>query len=411
MKQRPQQLMTRLARNGHTVFFCNPSWAEPRIEEVEPRLFVVRQFERWLREDWPAYRSQQAQQEQVTVWCSFPKLASTLQQFDPDYIVYDCVDEFAQWAPYEAEMVRTADAIICTSERLFVNKKRSSQGKKLALIRNAYDKDMMLHIDSLLPAGEEHGGAGLERLPIKELAQHTDSLQPAEEVYDGAVLERKPIQEMKPHIDSLLPAGEVNNGAVFGRPPIERAAPSLQYAAPIMPLEREGSGSAALKRAVYIGAWAPWVDDMLLRRLADAIPDVEVLVIGPEFGKPFPRHVPNKRLRFLGLKPHAELAHYIRQADVLLLPFRIMPVTLSTNPVKLYEYLAAGKPVVSTALPEARLLQPEVDVAATHGAFIELVRHRLQHPGDASARIALALKHTWEHRAAQAEALLKELTR
>ncbi|MFH5183810.1 glycosyltransferase [Paenibacillus sp. TAB 01] len=357
MKQRPQQLMTCLARNGHTVFFCNPSWSEPRIEEVEPRLFVVRQFERWLREDWPAYRSQQAQQEQVTVWCSFPKLASTLQQFDPDYIVYDCVDEFAQWAPYEAEMVRTADAIICTSERLFANKKRSSPGKKLALIRNAYDKDMMLHIDS------------------------------------------------------LQPAGEVNNDAVFGRPPIERGALSLQDAVPIMPLEREGSSSAALKRAVYIGAWAPWVDDMLLRRLADAIPDVEVLVIGPEFGKPFPRHVPNKRLRFLGLKPHAELAHYIRQADVLLLPFRIMPVTLSTNPVKLYEYLAAGKPVVSTALPEARLLQPEVDVAATHGAFIELVRHRLQHPGDASARTALALKHTWEHRAAQAEALLKELTR
>ncbi|OXM85634.1 glycosyltransferase [Paenibacillus rigui] len=334
MKQRPQQLMTRLARNGHTVFFCNPTRADRPIERIEPNLYVVHQYEQWLAGPWPEYRRNAGSHTKVVVWCSFPKLAASLQACKPDFIVYDCVDEFAQWQLYEPMMLRLADAVVCASERLFYRMKRSCPDQKIHLIRNAYDTDMGLHVEAAVK--NKYGLPGMAPLPPD------------------------------------LP----ENG---------------------------------LKRIGYIGAWAPWVDDALLRKLADAIPEAELIIIGPSFGKPYPRHVNNGRLRFLGLKYHGELPSYLEHLSVLLLPFRIEPITLSTNPVKLYEYLATGKPVVSTALPEAMQLVPEVDVALTHQAFITKVLHRLRDPGSRSSRRALALQHTWEHRASQVEIVLEQL--
>ena len=54
----------------------------------------------------------------------------------------------------------------------------------------------------------------------------------------------------------------------------------------------------------------------------------------------------------VGTKPYETLPSYLANIDVCLIPFKINQITLASNPIKMYEYLAAGKPVVSTALPE-----------------------------------------------------------
>ena len=60
------------------------------------------------------------------------------------------------------------------------------------------------------------------------------------------------------------------------------------------------------------------------------------------------------RVHFLGAKPYAELPRYARFYDVAILPFAVNEITESVSPVKIFEYMAAGKPVVTTGLPECR---------------------------------------------------------
>ncbi|WP_028561729.1 hypothetical protein [Paenibacillus pinihumi] len=88
------------------------------------------------------------------------------------------------------------------------------------------------------------------------------------------------------------------------------------------------------------------------------------------------------KMLFLSHKPHHELSGYIRKLSVLLIPFLPTPASLATNPVKAYEYLASGKPVVSTALPGCMLMQPHVDVCRSGAQFIDTVLLRLRDPGD-----------------------------
>jgi teichuronic acid biosynthesis glycosyltransferase TuaH len=326
MKQRPQQLMKQLARDGNTVFYCNHTQTDRPVELVELGLYVVHQHDRWLQQEWSNFRKRV--NVPVIVWCTFPRLASILPRYEADKIVYDCVDDFAEWAADEAEMAACSDAIVCTAERLEQRLKRQYPGKPIALIRNAYDPDMGLHLNS-----ERHS----------ELAEYRPS--------------------------------DLPEGRIVG----------------------------------YVGAWAPWVDQLLLEKLAQKIRnEASIVVIGPEFGRKY-SFGRDQAIHFLGMKPHSELAAYVRHMSVCLIPFRITPVTLATNPVKAYEYLAAGKPVVSTLLPECELMQPHVDMAPATLPFIDTVCLRLRDPGSSEDRMAYALEHTWEQRCRQIEALLAGL--
>ena len=61
-------------------------------------------------------------------------------------------------------------------------------------------------------------------------------------------------------------------------------------------------------------------------------------------------------IRLLGRKPYADLPRYAKAFDVALMPFKMNELTLASNPLKVREYLAAGLPVVSTAIPEVERL-------------------------------------------------------
>lgn len=155
----------------------------------------------------------------------------------------------------------------------------------------------------------------------------------------------------------------------------------------------------------YFGLISPdWVDTRLLLRLANAMPEASLVLLGKvAMDVSAVRWLPN--VHFLGHKPYASLPSYCKGFDVAIVPFPINPATLSANPLKLREYLAAGLPVVSTAIPEARAIE-HCRIAADPDAFIAEVRAALRDPGP-SVAISQTMRHeNWENRLADVERAL-----
>ena len=84
-------------------------------------------------------------------------------------------------------------------------------------------------------------------------------------------------------------------------------------------------------------------------------------------------------IHFLGRKPYADLPAYCKGFDVALNPFAINDLTLAANPLKVREYLAAGLTVVSTDIPEVRILD-DCLIGATPEEFINQIQSALENP-------------------------------
>ncbi len=148
------------------------------------------------------------------------------------------------------------------------------------------------------------------------------------------------------------------------------------------PLERPADLSPPGRPTVgFIGLIDDWVDLGLIRDVALANPGADVVLIGAaRVATESLSAIPNVRL--LGRKPFAKLPAYLAHFDVALIPFEISELTLAVNPIKLREYLSAGVPVVTTALPELVPFQGHegVDVVADSASFVAAVTRRLAAP-------------------------------
>jgi glycosyltransferase involved in cell wall biosynthesis len=125
----------------------------------------------------------------------------------------------------------------------------------------------------------------------------------------------------------------------------------------------------------YHGALAKWMDYDLLRIIADAGP-YEVVLIGHEHDGAFAesglKHHP--RVHFLGSKTYFELNTYTVHYDIAMLPFKKTNLTQAVSPVKIFEYMAARKPVVTTDLRECKKYQSCL-IASTHIEFLEQLKN------------------------------------
>lgn len=148
----------------------------------------------------------------------------------------------------------------------------------------------------------------------------------------------------------------------------------------------------------YFGAVASWLDFELLERIADRFNECNLVMIGPLYNV---SRVPKREnIHWLGIKPYACLPNYAQLFDAAIIPFRITEMTRSVNPVKMWEYLAAGLPVVTTALPEASGLK-EVYFSLNHEHFLANLSHALRsnNPSQKEQRMRLARMNTWKDRA------------
>jgi glycosyltransferase involved in cell wall biosynthesis len=135
----------------------------------------------------------------------------------------------------------------------------------------------------------------------------------------------------------------------------------------------------------YFGLIADdWVDAPLMVHLARAFPTGSVVMLGKvTMDVSALEKEPNVHL--LGRKPYQSLPGYSKGFDVAVIPFPVTEVTLSANPLKAREYLAAGLPVVSTPIPEVEVLN-ECRIGRTPEEFVAEVRAALAAPGPDPAR-------------------------
>jgi glycosyltransferase involved in cell wall biosynthesis len=119
----------------------------------------------------------------------------------------------------------------------------------------------------------------------------------------------------------------------------------------------------------FFGLVEDWVDLDLVRHLAVSRPHWSMVLIGKvATDLSAVRDLAN--VVVLGRRSYQDLPAYCRGFDAAILPFRINPLTIAANPLKLREYLAAGLPVVATAIPEAARLEPLVRVGTDPEHFL-----------------------------------------
>jgi glycosyltransferase involved in cell wall biosynthesis len=160
-------------------------------------------------------------------------------------------------------------------------------------------------------------------------------------------------------------------------------------------------------RIVFCGAVVPTkVDLRLVRSLAEARPGWSVALVGgiglgdPNTDVSLLRGVPN--LQLLGRRPYERLPEILRGADVAIIPYVINELTRSVFPMKVYEYLAAGVPVISTPLPALAGVE-DIAFAADADEMVHAIEAALaaDDPARRRARSARASEHSWERRLAE----------
>ncbi|MCC6764659.1 MAG: glycosyltransferase [Deltaproteobacteria bacterium] len=150
----------------------------------------------------------------------------------------------------------------------------------------------------------------------------------------------------------------------------------------------------------FYGAIADWFDADLVADLAERRPDWDFVLVGSTYLGDVSRLAMLPNVRLPGEQPYADLPSWLATFDVTLVPFKRTPLTEATNPVKAYEILASGKPIVSVSLPEMRLLGDLVRLADTPEEFERQILASLD-PADATradARRAFAAANTWHAR-------------
>ncbi|HYX90469.1 MAG TPA: glycosyltransferase [Myxococcaceae bacterium] len=304
------------------------------IREVEKNLFVlsplaiplfgslaVRHLNRMLLRVQIKAAIQRLGFRRFISWSYFPASAPVAGTLGEDLVVYQCVDEFSAFsdtngqhiAELERELLRKADLVITSAERLRESKARVNPNT--VLVRHGVDWD--------------------------------------------------------------------------------------HFARACDPATKVPEEMAALPRPVigFFGLIADWVDLEALEACARAHPEGTLLLLGkiaPGVNVSRLQALPNVKL--LGRKRYEDLPAYCRGVDVALTPFRVNELTLNANPLKVREYLAAGLPVVSSALPEVEELGL-CKIARSPEEFVRRVDECLaEGRGPSLARARRIAHQSWEAR-------------
>lgn len=164
----------------------------------------------------------------------------------------------------------------------------------------------------------------------------------------------------------------------------------------------------------YFGAFASWFDYELVLKLAIERPNYEILLIGWDYDKSIVKYNLDKtpNITVVGPIDYHILPQYSKWFDVSTIPFKINEVTESTSPVKLFEYMAMRKPIVTTDMQECRKYK-SVLIGRQHTEFINQIDEALNKRSDNVYLTDLkadALMNTWESKAKEIKQLLNGIS-
>jgi UDP-galactopyranose mutase len=165
-------------------------------------------------------------------------------------------------------------------------------------------------------------------------------------------------------------------------------------------------------RAGFFGVIDERMDCALLERVADARPDLHLVMIGPVV-KIDPATLPQRpNIHYLGSKSYDVLPAYVAGWEVALMPFAVNASTRFISPTKTLEYLAAGKPVVSTAIRDVVSPYGELGLVriADHGSFVAAIGAALTEEPTArrAAADAFVARTSWDRTWARVSRLMSE---
>ena len=153
----------------------------------------------------------------------------------------------------------------------------------------------------------------------------------------------------------------------------------------------------------FVGALDHYkVDFALIDYLATNRPRWSIVLIGARLNKA-EEHIPlpdRDNIFYLGLKEYSELPNYISQFSACIIPYKMNEYVENVFPIKFFEFLATGKPVITTALPSLKKYSEVVRIAETYDDFVLGVEIAIADDSDdlREKRISLARNNTWQSR-------------
>lgn len=152
----------------------------------------------------------------------------------------------------------------------------------------------------------------------------------------------------------------------------------------------------------YYGALAKWFDYDLIKKISQT-GRYQIVLFGIAYDDSLEKSGLDKfeNIHFLGAKNYNILQNYAAHMDVLTIPFLINDITRATSPVKLFEYMAMNKPIVTTDMDECRKYK-SVLIGHSHEEFIEQLDRALELKKDSDYMHILdeeALQNTWKEKA------------
>lgn len=205
-------------------------------------------------------------------------------------------------------------------------------------------------------------------------------------------------RHLNPHMQHVRHAADVSHFRTALEPDLEVPADIASIPTP---------------RLGVVGVHDERLDVKVLETLAKADPSWHIVLVGPvrpgDVDESKLRALPN--VHFLGNKPMEELPAYLKALNVALIPYKLNELTRNIFPLKLFEYLAAGLPVVSCDLPELAPYADCVGLATKAEDYPDLVRAAIASDSLESRRTRsiLAGENTWESRVEEISDLVEEM--
>lgn len=340
--QRPQQIFSRLAAQ-HPVFFMEePLWHEgdtrleisqplPNIARLVPRLSAdlrARTFDEQceivlalVRAAWSAERRLPGEFGSVIQWFYSPMTAPCfLDQFGAASVVYDCMDELANFRYAPADIADREQLLLSRADVVFTG------GHRLFEAKSKHHANVHFY------------GCGVD---VAHYAQ-------------------------------------------------------ARAAATAIPAQLAGLPKPILG---YFGVIDERIDYDLIARLAETFANGSIVMVGP-LAKVEADQLPNyPNLHWLGQRSYDHLPALVKSFDVCLMPFALNEATKYINPTKTLEYMAAGKPIVSTAVADVvHNFTPVVAVGHTHEEFLAAAQRASTSADQAlvARGIGLAERSSWD---------------
>lgn len=142
-----------------------------------------------------------------------------------------------------------------------------------------------------------------------------------------------------------------------------------------IPMEIRGIVSSNKKIIGYFGALAKWFDYNLIKRISSEFKNVNILLIGVDYDKSLKNSgiLNLENVHYVEAVDYNILPDYSKFFNISIIPFIINDITESTSPVKLFEYMDLGKPIVTTNLPECKKYKSPL-ISKNHDEFIENIK-------------------------------------